>query len=75
MDMFGIKRGHCLRDQQCARFQPRVGLVKTEGLGGLSIANCSRCGHANLDHEDLGRWQEGEPQLIDEKGDMYDRDL
>lgn len=42
--------------------------MKTEGLGGLSIAKCARCGHENLAHEDLGRWLEGEPQLIDEHG-------
>jgi hypothetical protein len=71
MDMFGIKRGRCTKDEKCRRFQPRVGLLKTEGLGGLGIARCSLCGHENLAHEDLGRWREGEPQLVDEEGKRW----
>ena len=72
MDMFGVKRGACRTKKPggcaCARFTPRIGLVKTEGLGGLSIAKCQACGHENLDHEHLGHWNEGEPQLVDETG-------
>ena len=72
MDMFGVKRGACRTKKSggcaCARFTPRIGLVKTEGLGGLSIAKCQACGHENLDHEHLGQWTEGEPQLVDETG-------
>ena len=74
MDMFGIKRGCCQRKKkneppcECKRFQPRVGLQKTEGLNGLAIAKCANCGHENLDHEDLGRWVQGEAQLFDETG-------
>ena len=70
-DMFGTKRGRCLRDHSCQRYVPRLGLMKTEGLGGLAIAKCSRCGHDNLAHEDLGKWMEGEPQLVDEDGRRF----
>lgn len=35
------------------------------------MAACAFCGHENLDHEDLGRWSEGEPQLIDEEGRKF----
>ena len=30
-----------------------------------------RCGHDAMDHEDLGRWCEGEPMLLDEKGEGW----
>lgn len=71
MDMFGVKRGRCLKDASCARFTPRVGLQKTEGLGSIGVAACSTCGRQNLDHEDLGRWMEGEPALVDENGQRW----
>ena len=72
MDMFGIKRGKCMKDPTCVRYQPRQGLVKTEGaLGGLGITKCASCGLDCIVHEDLGRWTEGEPQLVDETGRKF----
>jgi hypothetical protein len=71
IDMFGVKRGRCLRAPECGRFRPRSGLYKTEGLGGLALTACALCGHQNLEHEDLGRWVEGEPQLVDEDGKRW----
>ena len=73
MDMFGIKRGRCMEGDghACLRFQQRYGLYKTEGLGGLAMAKCARCSIDNIYHEDLGRWEEGMPQLVTEEGEMF----
>ena len=30
---------------------------------------CTRCGLSNLRHADMGRWEEGEPHLVNEKGE------
>ena len=32
---------------------------------------CQRCGYQNMDHEDLGNWEEGDPMLVDEHGDGW----
>ena len=37
----------------------------------MAAVRCERCGHDNLSHEDLGRWVQGEPQLVDERGNGY----
>ncbi len=40
-------------------------------MKGMGAVVCGRCGFDNLAHEDLGRWTEGEPNLVDEKGDAW----
>ena len=71
IDMFGVKRGRCSKNTKCFRFAPVN--MRTNGcaMKGTGAITCSRCAHQNLDHEDLGRWVEGEPQLIDERGDRW----
>ena len=32
---------------------------------------CQRCGFQNIEHDDLGRWEEADPHLVDEHGDGY----
>ena len=68
VDLFSTKRGRCKQNTRCFRFDPPN--VKTNGcaMKGMGAVTCTRCGYTNLDHEDLGPWKEGEPQLVDERG-------
>mmetsp|Transcript_23800 Transcript_23800/g.47519 ORF Transcript_23800/g.47519 Transcript_23800/m.47519 type:complete len:87 (+) Transcript_23800:539-799(+) len=69
--MFGTKRGRCMQYPKCFRYV--VGNHKINGcaMKGMGAVTCTRCGHTNLDHEDLGKWEDGEPNLVDEKGDAW----
>ena len=71
MDMFGRKRGRCLKDASCPRYEQRNTLYKTEGATGLAGAMCARCNLENLVHEDLGCWVKGEPQLVTVEGERF----
>ena len=66
--MFGVKRGRCYAYPKCYRFMP--GNFKMNGcaMKGMAAVQCQRCGHDNMQHEDLGQWHEGEPNLLDEHG-------
>ena len=55
-----------------------AGLISgVAGAGGRALGacgqavTCQRCGFTNMDHEDMGRWVEGDPQLLDENGDGW----
>lgn len=69
--MFGTKRGRCFQNPKCFRYMP--GNVKVNGcaMKGHGAVTCQRCGYTNIDHDDLGRWNEGEPQLMDEHGKFW----
>lgn len=68
IDIFGVKRGRCFQNPKCYRYLP--GNVKMNGcaMQGMGAVQCQRCGFTNSDHDDLGRWSEGEPMLLDEHG-------
>ena len=67
VDMFGRKRGACLKDTSCYRFAPPP---PTAGRV-LAQATCERCGRSAGDHEDFGGRRDGEPDLVDEQGRCY----
>ena len=67
VDMFGRKRGACEKDDSCWRFDPPP---PTAGRV-LAQATCRRCGRSCGDHEDLGTKADGEPDLVDERGQAF----
>lgn len=40
-------------------------------MKGMGAVQCQRCGFTNMDHDDMGSWVEGEPQLLDEHGNGW----
>ena len=38
------------------------------GMGNAAVT-CERCGFTNLAHEDMGTWEEGEPHMVNERGE------
>ena len=68
VDLFGTKRGRCGKYTKCYRYQPANARLNSCAQQSSAAVTCQRCGHSNLEHEDLGRWAEGEPQLLDEHG-------
>ena len=68
IDVFGTKRGRCLDDPSCIRFTPRNMRVNNCGMGSAAVT-CMRCGRDNLRHQDLGKWEEGEPHMVNERGE------
>ncbi|KAH8067912.1 DUF3464-containing protein [Aureococcus anophagefferens] len=68
IDVFGTKRGRCLDDPSCIRFTARNMRVNNCGMGSAAVT-CMRCGRDNLRHQDLGKWEEGEPHMVNERGD------
>ena len=71
MDMFGTKRGRCVQNPRCFRYLPANVKMNGCAMPGLRGVTCSRCGFQNIEHEDLGRWEEGDPHLVDENGDGW----
>ena len=65
------KRGRCVQYPKCYRFMPGNHKMNGCAMKGMGAATCNRCGWTNIEHEDLGRWEEGEPMLVDERGDGW----
>ena len=72
IDIFGQKRGRCINNPKCFRYLPgNVKKMNGCAMQGMGAVTCQRCGWTNIEHEDLGKWSEGEPNLVDEHGDGY----
>ena len=71
VDMFGTKRGRCAQNPRCFRYVTGNHKINGCAMQGMGAVTCSRCGFQNLAHEDLGKWSEGEPHLVDERGDGW----
>ncbi|KAL1515745.1 hypothetical protein AB1Y20_002361 [Prymnesium parvum] len=71
VDLFGTKRGRCRQNTRCFRYNPANTKVNGCAMQGMGAVRCQRCGFANLDHEDLGQLQDGDPHLVDEKGNGW----
>ena len=71
IDMFGTKRGRCVQNPKCFRYLPGNHKLNGCAMKGMGAVTCRRCGFQNMDHEDLGRWEEGDPMLVDEHGDGW----
>ena len=69
VDMFGVRRGRCIRDSSCWRFDP-----PPPTAGKVLASNwCRRCKRSADDHEHCGLKAPGtnnpnEPDMVDEKG-------
>lgn len=68
IDIFGVKRGRCFQNPKCYRYMPGNAKMNGCAMAGMGAVKCQRCGFLNSDHDDLGRWSEGEPMLLDEHG-------
>ncbi len=71
VDLFGTKRGRCGPNPKCFRYAPGNAKLNGCAMKGTGAVTCQRCGYQNLEHEDLGRWDESEPHMIDEHGDGW----
>ena len=60
-----------MQNPKCFRYQ--VGNHKVNGcaMKGMGAVICTRCGFDNLAHEDLGKFHEGDPNMIDERGHAW----
>ena len=71
IDIFGTKRGRCRENPKCFRYLPGNHKMNGCAMKGMGAATCTRCGWSTLEHEDLGKWEEGDPMLVDEHGDGW----
>jgi hypothetical protein len=78
MDLFGNKRGRCLKClrtgfdegvQTCMKYEAKVvAMNHCAGPGDPSVLNCITCGCGPAEHADLGMWQNGEPMAVTLEG-------